>query len=105
MVDAVRITSSIESAIEALRMGRMVIVVDDESRENEGDIIVAAEMATAEIINEITKSPAASRVAMSHDMIDRIGLPMMVQRNTAHSSRLHSLSRRPRCHHHRHIRL
>jgi 3,4-dihydroxy 2-butanone 4-phosphate synthase/GTP cyclohydrolase II len=85
MVDAVRITSSIESAIEALRMGRMVIVVDDESRENEGDIIVAAEMATAEIINEITKiASGLVCVAMSHDMIDRIGLPMMVQRNTAH---------------------
>lgn len=78
-------TAPIEQAIEAMRRGRMVIVVDDESRENEGDIVIAAEMATAEAINEITKiASGLVCVAMSHEQIDRIGLPMMVQRNTAH---------------------
>ena len=42
---------SIESVIEEIRQGRPVIVVDDEDRENEGDLIVAAEAATPEIIN------------------------------------------------------
>ncbi|HQD12332.1 MAG TPA: 3,4-dihydroxy-2-butanone-4-phosphate synthase, partial [Chitinophagales bacterium] len=42
---------SIESAIEAIRNGQMVIVVDDEDRENEGDFITAARNATPEIIN------------------------------------------------------
>ncbi|MFM9020068.1 MAG: 3,4-dihydroxy-2-butanone-4-phosphate synthase, partial [Sediminibacterium sp.] len=46
---------SIESAIEDIRQGKPVIVVDDEDRENEGDFIVAAEFATPEIINFMVK--------------------------------------------------
>ena len=45
----------IESVIEDIRAGRMVIVVDDEDRENEGDLIMAAEMATPERVNFMTK--------------------------------------------------
>jgi len=43
--------SSIEEALEDLRAGKMIIVVDDEDRENEGDLTVAAEKVTPEIIN------------------------------------------------------
>ena len=42
---------SIEEAIQAIRRGEMVIVVDDEDRENEGDLVLAAEKVTAELLN------------------------------------------------------
>ena len=45
----------IEDAIEDIRKGKLVIVVDDEDRENEGDFIVAAEFATPEVINFMSK--------------------------------------------------
>ena len=43
--------SSIEEAVEDIRQGKMIIIVDDEDRENEGDLMVAAEKATPELIN------------------------------------------------------
>ena len=46
---------TIESALAALRAGKPIIVVDDENRENEGDLLVAAEFATPEIINFMAK--------------------------------------------------
>ena len=46
-----RILSSVEEAIEEIRAGRILIVVDDEDRENEGDFIVAGEKITPEIVN------------------------------------------------------
>ena len=46
---------SIESAVEDIRQGKMVIVVDDEDRENEGDFVVAAKMVTPEIINFMSR--------------------------------------------------
>ncbi len=46
---------SIEEALAALRAGKMVIVVDDPDRENEGDLVMAAEFVTAEAINFMTK--------------------------------------------------
>ena len=46
-----KIFSSIEEAVEDVRQGKMIIIVDDEDRENEGDLMVAAEKATPELIN------------------------------------------------------
>ncbi|NTW11488.1 MAG: bifunctional 3,4-dihydroxy-2-butanone-4-phosphate synthase/GTP cyclohydrolase II, partial [Chlorobiaceae bacterium] len=46
---------SIESALEDIRSGKLVIVIDDEDREDEGDFIAAAEMVTTEMVNFITK--------------------------------------------------
>ena len=46
--------ATIEEAIEEIRRGRMVVVVDDEDRENEGDLVVAAELVTPELINFMT---------------------------------------------------
>ena len=51
--------NSIEEAIKDIREGKMVIVVDDEDRENEGDVIVAAEKANPEIINFMAVMPKA----------------------------------------------
>ncbi|MGZ5439511.1 MAG: 3,4-dihydroxy-2-butanone-4-phosphate synthase, partial [Candidatus Aminicenantales bacterium] len=44
-------TASVETALEAVRAGRMIIIIDDEDRENEGDLMVAAEKVTPEIVN------------------------------------------------------
>lgn len=78
-------TSTIDKAIEAFRLGRMVIVVDDEGRENEGDLALAAEMVTPDAINVMTKiASGLVCVGMSTDLVDRIGIPMMSPRNTAH---------------------
>jgi len=74
----------IEDAIAAFRMGRMVLIVDDEDRENEGDLCVAAEFASAAVINEMTKvASGLVCVAIHPEMIDRLGLPMMTPRNTS----------------------
>jgi len=78
-------TTSIEMAIEAFRRGRLVLIVDDEGRENEGDLALAAERVSPESVNLLTKiGSGLLAVAMSADRLDRIGLPMMANRNTAH---------------------
>ncbi|TAD92502.1 MAG: 3,4-dihydroxy-2-butanone-4-phosphate synthase, partial [Bacteroidetes bacterium] len=75
---------TIESAIEDIRNGKMVIVVDDEDRENEGDFICAAEAATPEIINFMTKYGRGLVCApLVEDRCDELGLPLMVSNNTA----------------------
>ena len=50
-MENVRPTASVDEALEAVRAGRLIIIVDDEDRENEGDLMVAAEKATPEIVN------------------------------------------------------
>lgn len=76
--------AKIEEAIEDLRDGRMVILVDDESRENEGDIIIAAEKITPEMINFLLKyARGIVCLAMTEEDIDRLALPMMVKRNVS----------------------
>ena len=74
----------IDKAIEEIKAGRMVILVDDEDRENEGDLCMAAEKITADSINFMTKiGRGLICLAMSGDMIDRLDLPMMVDHNTS----------------------
>ncbi|MBN2072046.1 MAG: bifunctional 3,4-dihydroxy-2-butanone-4-phosphate synthase/GTP cyclohydrolase II [Candidatus Krumholzibacteriota bacterium] len=76
--------SSIEDALEDIREGKMVIVVDDESRENEGDIIMAAEKVDAEKINFIAKhARGLICVALLGKRLGELRLGMMVQENTA----------------------
>ncbi|MBU1610824.1 MAG: bifunctional 3,4-dihydroxy-2-butanone-4-phosphate synthase/GTP cyclohydrolase II, partial [Proteobacteria bacterium] len=73
---------SIEQAIEDLRAGKMIIMVDDEDRENEGDLVCAAESVTPEIINFMaTHGRGLICLAMSADMVARLELPMMSQSN------------------------
>jgi 3,4-dihydroxy 2-butanone 4-phosphate synthase/GTP cyclohydrolase II len=74
---------NIEKAFDILRDGGFVILVDDESRENEGDLICAAEMITPEKINFLeTHVRGWICVPVAHDRIDELDLPLMVQRNT-----------------------
>ncbi len=73
---------STEEAIEEIRQGRMIILVDDEDRENEGDLTVAAEKVTPEIINFMaTHGRGLICLAMDPEWIDRLGLPMMTNKN------------------------
>ncbi len=72
----------VEEAIAEIKQGRMVILVDDEDRENEGDLTMAAEKVTPEAINFMTKyGRGLVCLSMTPDMIDAIELPMMVTNN------------------------
>lgn len=73
---------SIEEAFEELRQGKMIILVDDEHRENEGDIIIAAEKITPEAINFMaTHARGQICLALNDDIVDRLHIPLMPERN------------------------
>ena len=73
----------IEDAIEAFRDGRMIIVVDDEDRENEGDLTVAAEKVTPEIVNFMAKEGRGQIcLSMTAERLDELDLPLAVNDNT-----------------------
>lgn len=79
-----KLLDSIEEAIEAIRDGKVVIVVDDEDRENEGDFICAAEKVTPEIINFMSKEGRGLICApLLEERCDELGLDLMVGKNTA----------------------
>ncbi|HDN67899.1 MAG TPA: bifunctional 3,4-dihydroxy-2-butanone-4-phosphate synthase/GTP cyclohydrolase II, partial [Firmicutes bacterium] len=74
----------IEEAIEDIRAGKMVIVVDDENRENEGDFIMAAERVTPEAINFMAKyGRGMICLPTNKERLEKLGLEMMVSKNTA----------------------
>ncbi|CAN5289197.1 bifunctional 3,4-dihydroxy-2-butanone-4-phosphate synthase/GTP cyclohydrolase II [soil metagenome] len=74
--------SSIPAAIEALREGRPVIVADDEGRENEGDVIISAQLASQEWIAWMVRVSSGFICApMTNEIADRLGLPLMVEHN------------------------
>ncbi|MBW0103451.1 bifunctional 3,4-dihydroxy-2-butanone-4-phosphate synthase/GTP cyclohydrolase II [Pseudonocardia sp. KRD-291] len=71
--------SRVETALEALRRGEMVLVVDDEDRENEGDLIMAAELATAESMGFMIRHTSGLLcVAITQDRAEELHLPLMV---------------------------
>ena len=75
---------SIEEAIKDIREGRMVILVDDEDRENEGDLCMAAEAVTPEAVNFMaTYGRGLICLSMTPDKIDSLDLPPMVDHNTS----------------------
>lgn len=72
----------VEKAIEEYRAGRMVILVDDEDRENEGDLCIAAEKITPETINFMAKwGRGLICLSMTEEQVTKLGLPMMAQNN------------------------
>ena len=76
--------SKIEDALKDIKMGRMIIIVDDEDRENEGDLVMAAEMITPDAINFMaTYGRGLICVPMLGENLERLNLPLMVQQNTA----------------------
>lgn len=71
-----------EQAIAVLKQGRMVILVDDEGRENEGDLVIAAEYVTAESINFMARfGRGLICLPMAEELIDKLNLPMMTRCN------------------------
>lgn len=75
---------TIEQAIQDIKDGKMVILVDDEDRENEGDLVVAGEAVTPEIINFMAKyGRGLICLALTGDKCDSLNLPMMVDNNTS----------------------
>jgi 3,4-dihydroxy 2-butanone 4-phosphate synthase/GTP cyclohydrolase II len=74
--------ATIEEAIEDIRRGRMVVVVDDENRENEGDLTIAAQFVTPEAINFMTKEGRGLIcLALSPERCDELGLDLMAAKN------------------------
>ena len=77
-------TRKVEAAIDEIRQGRMVIVVDDDTRENEGDLIMAAEKVTPEAINFISREGRGLIcVPMTGERLDELDLHPMVGKNTS----------------------
>src|SRR3954470_10527365 len=76
--------NTIEEALEEVRKGKVIIVVDDEDRENEGDFITAARNATPEVINFMSKHGRGLICApVVEDRCDELGLELMVGENTS----------------------
>jgi 3,4-dihydroxy 2-butanone 4-phosphate synthase / GTP cyclohydrolase II len=82
--DLRRSPASVPELIEELRAGRPVVLVDDEDRENEGDVVLPAEFATTEALAFIIRNTGGIVcLAMPDDIADRLALPPMVLHNTA----------------------
>ncbi|NDH63474.1 MAG: 3,4-dihydroxy-2-butanone-4-phosphate synthase [Alphaproteobacteria bacterium] len=85
--DAWRITfaevkAAAEDIIEEARKGRMFILVDDEDRENEGDVVIPAQWATPEVINFMAKhARGLICLALTRERVEQLGLPLMAQNN------------------------
>jgi 3,4-dihydroxy 2-butanone 4-phosphate synthase/GTP cyclohydrolase II len=75
---------SVEEAIDEIKNGKVIIVVDDEDRENEGDFICAAEYVTPDIVNfMVTHGRGMLCVALNGKRLDQLNLPLMVESNSA----------------------
>ncbi|MBW2327549.1 MAG: bifunctional 3,4-dihydroxy-2-butanone-4-phosphate synthase/GTP cyclohydrolase II [Deltaproteobacteria bacterium] len=89
---------STEEAIKEIRAGRMVILVDDEDRENEGDLTMAAEAMTPEAVNFMAKyGRGLICLSMTGEKIDSLNLPLMVEHNTSKYQTGFTVSIEARC--------
>ncbi len=85
--------NKIEEAIEDFKMGKPLIVADDEDRENEGDLICSAQFVTPELVNFITKEcRGIVCLAISNEIAAKLELPQMVEKNTESMQTAFSLS-------------
>ena len=85
--------ASISEAIEDIRAGKFIILVDDESRENEGDLAIAAERVTPEAINFMTKyGRGLICLPITGQRLDELGIPIMVTNNTSRHSTAFTIS-------------
>lgn len=76
--------SNIEDVIEDIRKGKMVIIVDDEDRENEGDVMIAAEMVTPEVVTFMARYACGLIcLSLTEERVRALGLPLMVRENTS----------------------
>ena len=82
MTSAVTPFATIEEAVEDIRNGKMVVVVDDPERENEGDLVCAAQFATAEAVNFMaTHARGLICLCLTEERCDELGLQPMTERN------------------------
>jgi len=85
--------ASISEAIEDIKAGRFIIIVDDESRENEGDLAMAAEKVTPEAVNFMAKhGRGLICLPIIGQRLDELGIPLMVTNNTSHYSTAFTVS-------------
>lgn len=76
--------ATVEQAIESVKAGKLIIIVDDEDRENEGDLMVAAEKITPDIINFMAKhGRGLICLPLTKERLEKLNLPLMVHNNTA----------------------
>src|SRR6478609_2133339 len=74
---------TIEQAIDDLRNGKIIVVADDQDRENEGDLVCAAELVTPEMVNFMaTHGRGLICLALTSERCDQLGLPPMAEQNT-----------------------
>jgi 3,4-dihydroxy 2-butanone 4-phosphate synthase/GTP cyclohydrolase II len=79
--------TAVTRAIEAIGHGRMVVLVDDEDRENEGDLVMAADLCTPDDINFMARhGRGLICLSLTEERVERLGLPMMVMAGTEHRS-------------------
>ena len=95
----------IEEAIEEIRAGRMIVVCDDEDRENEGDLTMAAQFVTPEAINFMaTHGRGLICLSLTPERCDELGLDLMAAKNESpFQTPVHGLDRGARRRHHRHL--
>ena len=75
--------ASIHEAIEDIKAGKFIIIVDDEDRENEGDLAIAAEKVTTEAVNFMTlHARGLICMPMMSKRLDELNIPLMVRKNT-----------------------
>ena len=75
--------NTIEEALEDFRLGKPIIVADDEDRENEGDLVCSAQFVTPDLVNFITKEcRGIVCLAISAEIANQLDLPQMVEHNT-----------------------
>ena len=85
--------ATVEAAVDAIRRGRFVIVVDDEDRENEGDLVIAAECVTPDAINFMVKfARGLITVPLTAERLAALDLPQMVSHNTSHQGTAFTVS-------------
>ena len=76
--------NTIEEAVKDIKRGRMIILVDDEDRENEGDLTIAASKATPQAVNFMAKyGRGLICLSLTHERVDELRLPMMADLNTS----------------------
>ena len=73
---------TVEQAIADLRAGKFVVVADDEDRENEGDLICAAQLVTPEMINFMLQAKGMICIALTGERVDQLALPLMSEENS-----------------------
>ena len=98
--------ATIEEALEDIAAGRMVVVVDDEDRENEGDLVMAAQFVTPDAINFMTRQAGGwICLALTPERCDELGLELMAAKNeSAARDAVHGDDRGARGRHDRHQR-